>query len=77
MLNSHVHAEVHHGLQGKGEVTINGQQYRIAPGVALFSPGGAMHGFPLATSRLKWFYTLATDDFGDIHYHFPRGEKID
>lgn len=70
-LHSHSHAEVYYGLEGEGQVTINGQQHRLAPGVALFIPGGAMHGIPLAKGDLKWFYTFAADSFADIQYRFP------
>ena len=75
VLHSHAHAEVYYGLEGEGEVTINGEQHRLAPGVALFIPGGAMHGIPLATSHLKWFYTFAADSFADIQYRFPHEEQ--
>lgn len=71
VLHSHAHAEVYFGLEGEGDVTINGQQHRLAPGVALFIPGGVLHGIPLATGPLKWFYTFAADGFADIHYRFP------
>ena len=71
VLHSHAHAEVYYGLEGEGEVTINGEQHRLAPGVALFIPGGAIHGIPLATGDLKWFYTFAADSFADIQYRFP------
>lgn len=74
-LHSHSHAEVYYGLEGEGEVTINGQQHSLAPGVALFIPGGAIHGVPLATSNLKWFYTFAADSFADIQYCFAHEEQ--
>ena len=73
-LHSHAHAEVYFGLEGEGDVTIDGQQHRLAPGVALFIPGGAIHGIPLATGPLKWFYTFAADSFADIRYRFPHEE---
>lgn len=70
-LHSHEHPEVYFGLEGEGEVTIDGQQHTLAPGVAIFIPGGAIHGIPLASSPLKWFYTFAADSFADIGYRFP------
>lgn len=70
-LHSHPQAEVYFGLEGEGEVTIDGQHHRLAPGVALFIPGGAIHGIPRASSPLKWFYTFAADSFADIRYSFP------
>ena len=70
-LHAHDHAEVYFGLEGEGDVMIDGQPHRLAPGVALFIPGGAIHGVPLAAGPLKWFYTFAADGFADIHYRFP------
>lgn len=74
-LHSHAHPEVYFGLEGEGEVMIDGQAHRLAPGVALFIPGGAIHGVPLAASPLRWFYTFAADSFADIRYRFPHEEQ--
>jgi quercetin dioxygenase-like cupin family protein len=74
-LHSHEQPEVYFGLEGEGEVTIDGQQHTLAPGVALFIPGGVIHGIPLATSPLKWFYTFAADSFADIKYRFPHEQR--
>lgn len=70
-LHSHPQPEVYFGLEGEGEVMIDGAAHRLAPGVALFIPGGALHGIPLAGAALKWFYTFAADSFDDISYRFP------
>lgn len=70
-LHSHPQPEVYFGLEGEGEVMIDGAAHRLAPGVALFIPGGALHGIPLAATALKWFYTFAADSFDDIRYRFP------
>jgi quercetin dioxygenase-like cupin family protein len=69
-LHSHAHPEVYFGLEGEGEVMIDGQPWHLAPGVALFIPGGAIHGIPIASQPLKWFYTFAADGFADIRYRF-------
>lgn len=74
-LHSHTHAEVYYGLEGEGEVTIDGQQHRLAPGVAVFIPGGALHGIPHATGPLKWFYTFAANSFAEVSYRFPHEEE--
>jgi quercetin dioxygenase-like cupin family protein len=73
-LHSHAHPEVYFGLEGEGDVMIDGQTHRLSPGVALFIPGGAVHGVPQAASPLKWFYTFAADSFADIQYRFPHEE---
>lgn len=70
-LHSHPQPEVYFGLEGSGEVLIDGVAHRLAPGVALYIPGGAVHGVPLARSALKWFYTFAADSFTEITYNFP------
>jgi len=69
-LHSHPQAEVYFGLEGEGEVLVDGTPHRLAPGVALYIPGGAVHGVPVATGPLRWFYTFAADSFGDIRYSF-------
>ncbi len=70
-LHSHPQAEVYFGIEGEGEVLIDGTAHRLAPGIALFIPGGAVHGVPQARTALKWFYTFAADSFDDIRYRFP------
>lgn len=69
-LHHHPQAEVYFGLEGEGEVLIDGIPHRLAPGVALYIPGGAVHGVPVAEGPLKWFYTFAADSFAQIDYHF-------
>ena len=69
-LHSHPEAEVYFGLEGTGEVMIDGMPHSLVPGVALYIPGGAVHGVPLAKAPLKWFYTFAADSFADIRYRF-------
>ncbi len=69
-LHSHPQAEVYFGLEGEGEVLIDGRPHRLAPGVALYIPGGAVHGVPEAAAPLRWFYTFAADSFDDIRYSF-------
>lgn len=70
-LHSHPQAEVYFGLEGAGKVMIDGAPHLLAPGVALFIPGGAIHGVPLADAELRWFYTFAVGRFSDVAYHFP------
>jgi quercetin dioxygenase-like cupin family protein len=69
-LHSHPEAEVYFGLEGEGEVMIDGQRHRLSPGVALYIPGGAVHGIPVAEGPLRWFYTFAADSFADVRYRF-------
>ncbi|MCZ8333341.1 MAG: cupin domain-containing protein [Rhodobacteraceae bacterium] len=69
-LHSHPQAEVYFGLEGEGEVMIDGTPHRLAPGIALYIPGGAVHGVPIAKAPLRWFYCFAADSFADIRYSF-------
>ena len=69
-LHTHPQPEVYFGLEGAGEVLIDGQPYSLSPGIALYIPGGAVHGVPLAKAPMKWFYTFAADSFSDIDYRF-------
>lgn len=63
-------AEVCCGLEGEGEVTVDGRPLRLAPGVALYIPGGAVHGVPVVAGPQTGFYTFAADSFADIRYRF-------
>jgi quercetin dioxygenase-like cupin family protein len=76
-LHSHPQAEVYFGLEGTGEVLIDGVPHPLAPGVALYIPGGAVHGVPLASAPLTWFYTFAADSFSDIPYTFVHETQHD
>lgn len=69
-LHSHAEPEVYFGLDGSGEVMIDGVPHALGPGVALYIPGGAVHGVPLARTSMTWFYTFAADRFADIRYRF-------
>lgn len=69
-LHSHPQAEVYFGLDGEGDVLVDGVAHRLAPGIALYIPGGAVHGVPVADGPLRWFYCFAADSFGDIRYSF-------
>ncbi len=70
-LHSHPQPEVYFGLEGEGEVLIDGVPHDLTPGVALYIPGGAVHGVPVAAGPLKWFYSFPANRFADIDYHFP------
>ena len=75
-LHSHEHPEIYFGLEGEGDVMIDGHPHRLAPGIAIFIPSHAIHGVPRANGSLKWFYTFAADHFADIVYKFPHEQKI-
>ena len=66
----HPQAEVYFGLEGRATVMIDGVPHEMSPGVLLFIPGGAVHGIPLVTGPVRFFYTFAAESFADIAYEF-------
>ncbi len=69
-LYSHPEAEVYFGLEGSVDVFIDGTLHSLSPGVALFIPGGAVHGVPRAAGDVRWLYTFAVDRFDQVAYSF-------
>ena len=69
-LHSHPQAEVYFGLTGSGVVMVDGAACPLSPGVALFIPGGSVHGILRATEAMSWFYVFAADSFEEIAYSF-------
>ncbi|MDZ7908685.1 MAG: cupin domain-containing protein [Gemmobacter sp.] len=58
-LHHHPEPEVYFGLEGEAEVMIDGVAHRLAPGIALFIPGHALHGVPCSGPHpVRWFYKL-------------------
>jgi mannose-6-phosphate isomerase-like protein (cupin superfamily) len=71
-LHRHAEPEVYFGIEGVGDVVIDGVTHRLAPGVALYIPSMAEHGVPEVSGPLRWFYAFARDRFDQITYHFTQ-----
>jgi mannose-6-phosphate isomerase-like protein (cupin superfamily) len=69
-LHRHPHAEVYFGISGSGTIVVEGQAFTIAPGVALFVPGNALHSVPESKTAFSWLYVFAADSFADVPYTF-------
>ncbi len=69
-LHSHAEPEVYFGLAGNVRVTVAGADYDLVPGMALFIPGGAVHGVVAQGGPAQFFYVFAKDSFADIAYDF-------
>lgn len=69
-LYSQSRADVSFGLEGVGEAMIDGTPQRLAKGIALYIPGGAVHGVPGATVPLRRFHCSGTDSFTAAGYSF-------
>ena len=67
----HQQAEVYLVLDDTGVVTIDGAARPIAPGAAVFVPGGALHSVRCTgTVDLRIAYAFAADSFEQIEYVF-------
>jgi quercetin dioxygenase-like cupin family protein len=66
----HAPAEVYFGLSGTGTVTVDGERLQIARDVAVFIPGGTLHGVVAGPNGLAIFYAFARATFADIVYDF-------
>ena len=71
-LHRHAHAETYYVLAGRGRLTIDGAEHALAPGVAAFIPGNALHGARAeGPEPLRILYTFAADAFAKVQYEFP------
>jgi quercetin dioxygenase-like cupin family protein len=52
-------------------VTIEGETHAIAPGVAIFIPGDALHGVEADDGPARYLYVFAADSFAEVVYRFP------
>lgn len=67
----HKHAEIYHITQGKGVVTIDGNEHPVSKGSVVWIPGDAEHGTEnVGIEDLVWFYAFAADGFEQIVYRF-------
>jgi len=76
-LRPHRHAqpEVYLVLEGAGELTLGGAVRRVAPGDAVFIPGGAVHGIACAGSEeLRFAYAFPADSTTEVEYDFGPAE---
>lgn len=68
--HSHDPAEFYLGLDGSGTVTIDGTPHQIAPGIAIYVPGGAEHGTVAGPDGLRFAYGFPNGCFEEIEYRF-------
>ena len=72
-LARHRHAapEIYYLLSGTGNVEVDGIDYPVAAGVAVFIPGGAPHAFSnTGASTITFVYVFPVDAFADLVYAF-------
>ncbi len=68
----HAPAEFYYGQSGSGVVTVDGRDFPIGPGVALYVPPGAEHGTVAGPEGLVFLYGFARDSFAEVEYAFSR-----
>jgi len=73
-LNRHRHepAEFYYGLSGSGVVTVEGEQFDLRPGIAIYIPGNREHGIEAGSGGLSLLYGFARDDYDTIAYTFTQ-----
>jgi mannose-6-phosphate isomerase-like protein (cupin superfamily) len=71
-LHRHKQAEFYYILSGQAVVKIEGVDYDVVPGHALFIPGDAEHGFwnTSTEEELVFIWGFAVDGFRDVVYRF-------
>jgi quercetin dioxygenase-like cupin family protein len=72
-LARHHHAapEIYYLLSGTGNVEVDGIDYPVAAGAAVFIPGGAPHAFSnTGASTITFVYVFPVDAFADLVYMF-------
>jgi quercetin dioxygenase-like cupin family protein len=72
-LKVHRHAppELYYLLAGEGMVTIDGIEYPVETGAAVFIPGNAAHGIRnIGPTLLRFFYAFAVNSFDEVEYIF-------
>lgn len=69
-LHRHDPPEFYLGLSGEATASVDGQVFRIAPGVALFIPGNAEHGIIAGPEGCEFAYGFAVGSFSDVVYRY-------
>ncbi len=72
-LHRHAPAEIYYVLEGRGIVTIEGRDYPVDAGSALFIPGDAEHGLRNeGAAMLRFLYAFAVESFAEVEYRFSK-----
>lgn len=69
-LHRHTPPEFYYCIEGSGVVTLDGVEYLIEPGSAVFIPGDIEHGVVAGADGLSFVYGFGEDSFAGINYRF-------
>lgn len=76
-LHRHAPAEIYYVFAGAGIVSLDGREFPVSAGSAVFIPGMCEHGIRQTGSEtLRLFYAFPVDSFDSVEYLFsaaPRG----
>ena len=76
-LHRHAPPEVYYVIAGAGLMSLDGREFPVKAGSAVFIPGMAEHGIRQTGSEaLRLFYAFPVDSFDSVEYLFsavPRG----
>lgn len=76
-IHRHDQAESYYILSGHGVVSIDATEHALAPGDAVFIPGGAAHGARcVGAEPLRLLYIFAADSFDQIQYEFLNDSDV-
>ena len=71
-LHRHAHPEVYYVLEGEGHVWVDGEEFQVRAGSALFIPGSSEHGLHNSGSvPLRLLYIFPAEKFEEVEYEFP------
>jgi len=72
-LHRHTPAEIYYIVEGHGTVTLEGAEYPVSAGTAVYIPGDIEHGIRnTGPAPLRFFYAFAVDSFDDVTYRFSQ-----
>ena len=72
-LHRHPPAEIYCIVEGRGTVTLEGADYPVSAGTAVYIPGDTEHGIRnTGPAPLRFFYAFAVDSFDDVTYRFSQ-----
>ena len=70
-LHRHIPAEIYYIVEGRGTVTLEGADYPVSAGTAVYIPGDTEHGIRnTGSAPLRFFYAFAVDSFDNVTYRF-------
>lgn len=67
----HQPAELYYVLHGEGTVAVEGEEYEVSAGTAVYIPSNSEHGIRnTGNGHLRFFYAFAVGSFEQIEYRF-------